>query len=99
LSRCVTHLPDIDARTVREREFVCNSLIGFNFGDGHLHNAEMVQAVQREADFEPGGCVVAWVESEAFGSASSTISCSTGPSPSTSAGHLSGSQPGHGALA
>jgi hypothetical protein len=49
----LTHPLDIDAHTVREGEFVCNSLIDFNFGDGHLHNAEMVQAVQREADLEP----------------------------------------------
>ena len=34
------NLPDIDTRSVREGEFVCNSLIGFNFGDGHLHDAE-----------------------------------------------------------
>jgi hypothetical protein len=67
-SLLLTHLPDIDVRTVREGEFVCNSLIGFNFGDGHLHDADMIRAVQREAGFEPGECVVAWVESEAFGS-------------------------------
>jgi hypothetical protein len=67
-SLLLTHLPDIDVRTVREGEFVCNSLIGFNFGDGHLHDADMIRAVQREATFEPGECVIAWVESEAFGS-------------------------------
>jgi hypothetical protein len=62
------NLPDIDARTVREGEFTCNSLIGFNFGDGHLHDENMIRAVQAEAGFEPGELVVAWVESEAFGS-------------------------------
>ena len=41
------NLPDIDTRTVREAEFVCNSLIGFNFGDGHLHNEDLIAAVQR----------------------------------------------------
>ncbi|MFD7847983.1 DUF3556 domain-containing protein [Nocardia sp. NPDC059764] len=61
-------LPDIDTRIVREAEFVCNSLIGFNFGDGHLHNADLIRAVQDEAGFEPGELVVVWVESEAFGS-------------------------------
>ncbi|MBU9763690.1 DUF3556 domain-containing protein [Mycobacterium sp. TNTM28] len=61
-------LPDIDSRTVREAEFVCNSLIGFNFGDGHLHNEDLIAAVQREAQFEPGELVVAWVESQAWGS-------------------------------
>ncbi|CAJ1504524.1 DUF3556 domain-containing protein [[Mycobacterium] kokjensenii] len=62
------NLADIDSRTVREAEFACNSLIGFNFGDGHLHNAEMVAAVQREAGFEPGELVVVWVESQAWAS-------------------------------
>lgn len=61
-------LPDIDTRTVREAEFICNSLIGFNFGDGHLHNEDLIAAVQREAQFEPGELVVAWVESQAWGS-------------------------------
>jgi hypothetical protein len=67
-SLLLTHLPDIDTRTVREGEFVCNSVIGFNFGDGHFHDEHMIRAVQCEAGFEPGECVVAWVESEAFGS-------------------------------
>ena len=61
-------LPDIDTRTVREAEFVCNSLIGFNFGDGHLHNEGLIKAVQREAAFEPGELVVVWVESQGWGS-------------------------------
>jgi uncharacterized membrane protein YkgB len=61
-------LPDIDIRVVREAEFVCNSLIGFNFGDGHLHNEDLIAAVQRQAAFEPGELVVVWVESQAWGS-------------------------------
>jgi hypothetical protein len=47
---------------------VCNSLIGFNFGDGHLHNDDLIAAVQRQAAFEPGELVVVWVESQAWGS-------------------------------
>jgi uncharacterized membrane protein YkgB len=58
------NLPDIDTRTVREGEMVCNSLIGFNFGDGHLHNEDLIQAVQDEANFEPGELIVVWVESQ-----------------------------------
>lgn len=61
-------LPDIDTRTVREAEFICNSLIGFNFGDGHLHNEDLIAAVQTEAAFKPGELVVVWVESQAWGS-------------------------------
>lgn len=67
-SLLLTHLPDVDTRTVREGEFVCNSLVGWNFGDGHLHDEDLIRAVQSEAAFEPGECVIAWVESEAFGS-------------------------------
>ncbi|MTE13492.1 DUF3556 domain-containing protein [Nocardia aurantiaca] len=62
------NLPDIDTRTVREAEFTCNSLIGFNFGDGHLHNEDLIAAVQSEARFEPGELVIVWVESQAWGS-------------------------------
>ncbi|BBY22315.1 DUF3556 domain-containing protein [Mycobacterium stomatepiae] len=67
-SLLLNHLPDVDTRTVREGEFICNSLIGFNFGDGHLHNEDLIRAVQSQAAFEPGECVIAWVESEAVGS-------------------------------
>ena len=58
------NLPDIDSRTVREAEVVCNTLIGFNFGDGHLHNEDLIEAVQDEAQFEPGELIVVWVESQ-----------------------------------
>ena len=43
---------------------VCNTLIGFNFGDGHLHDEDLIRAVQDEAQFEPGEFVVVWVESQ-----------------------------------
>jgi hypothetical protein len=62
------NLPDIDSRTVRDGEFLCNSLIGFNFGDGHLHDEDLITAVQREAAFEPGELVVVWAESQGWGS-------------------------------
>lgn len=64
----LTSVPDINTRIVREAEFVCNTLLGFNFGDGHLHDENMIAAVQREAKFEPGELIVAWVESQAWGS-------------------------------
>jgi hypothetical protein len=57
-------LPDIDTRTVREGEMSCNTIIGFNFGDGHLHNEDLIAAIQSEAQFEPGEFVIAWVESQ-----------------------------------
>jgi uncharacterized membrane protein YkgB len=58
------NLSDIDSRSVREGEVVCNTLIGFNFGDGHLHDEDLIEAVQDEARFEPGELIVVWVESQ-----------------------------------
>ncbi|MFJ9905828.1 DUF3556 domain-containing protein [Streptomyces sp. NPDC101152] len=58
------NLPDLGQRTVREAEFACNSLIGFNFGDGHLHNIDLINAVQSRIGFAPGEWIVVWVESQ-----------------------------------
>lgn len=64
----ISRLNDIEARTVREGEFLCGPLIGFNFGEGHLHDENMMRAVQRRVGYQPGEVVVVYVESEAFGS-------------------------------
>jgi len=63
-SLLLRHIPDIDHWTLREAEFGCNSVIGFNFGDGHLHNEDLLNALQRRCHFAPGEFVVAWVESQ-----------------------------------
>ncbi|WHU49423.1 DUF3556 domain-containing protein [Gordonia sp. L191] len=55
---------DIDTYTLREAEFSCNSLVAFNFGDGHLHDEKMIAALQRRCDFAPGEFTIAWIESQ-----------------------------------
>ncbi|MFW2244016.1 DUF3556 domain-containing protein [Rhodococcus opacus] len=55
---------DIDTYSLREAEFSCNSLVAFNFGDGHLHNEFLIAALQRRCNFAPGEFVVAWIESQ-----------------------------------
>ncbi|WP_406637830.1 DUF3556 domain-containing protein [Amycolatopsis sp. WGS_07] len=60
------NLPDLETRTVREAEFGCNSILGFNFGDGHLHGLDFVNAVQKRVGFAPGEWIVVWVESQAI---------------------------------
>jgi hypothetical protein len=55
---------DMDIYTPREAEFSCNAIIGFNFGDGHLHNERMLQAIQNRCRFAPGEFIVVWIESE-----------------------------------
>ena len=59
---------DIDTYTLREAEFACNAIIGFNFGDGHLHDQRLIAAIQKRCRFAPGEFVVVWVESEPVGS-------------------------------
>jgi hypothetical protein len=59
--------PDMDTYTLREAEFSCNALIGFNFGDGHFHNQHFIESLNRIAKFEPGEMMVVWIESEPWG--------------------------------
>lgn len=61
----VEHLDDLETRDVREGEFMCNILVGWNFGDGHLHDERLVAAVQKRLGLEPGDLVVAYCESQA----------------------------------
>ena len=55
---------DIDTYTLREAEFSCNAIVGFNFGDGHLHDQRLIEAIQKRCQFAPGEFTVVWVESE-----------------------------------
>lgn len=55
---------DVDRYTLREGELFCNLILGWNFGDGHLHDERLIAAVQRRLDFAPGELVVAFVESQ-----------------------------------
>ncbi|MFJ9315045.1 DUF3556 domain-containing protein [Pimelobacter simplex] len=59
------HLDDIETRAVREGEFVCNTVVGWNFGDGHLHDERLVAAIQKRLQLAPGDLVVAYCESQA----------------------------------
>jgi hypothetical protein len=61
----INHLDnDIDTYTLREAEFSCNAIVGFNFGDGHLHDRRLIDAIQKRCAFAPGEFSVVWVESE-----------------------------------
>jgi hypothetical protein len=59
------HLDDIESRVVREGEFMCNTILGWNFGDGHMHDERLIAAIQRRLGLEPGDLVVAYCESQA----------------------------------
>ncbi|MGV9673915.1 DUF3556 domain-containing protein [Nocardia sp. NPDC003482] len=55
---------DHERYRVVEGEIVAGSAIGWNFGDGHLHNEQLVTAVQRRCRFEPGELRVIVLESQ-----------------------------------
>ena len=33
---------------------ICSTAIGWNFGDGHMHNEQLIAALQKRCHFEPG---------------------------------------------
>jgi hypothetical protein len=64
----LSHLgADMDVYALREGEMLANAMVGWNFGDGHLHGETLIEAVQKRCQFEPGECVVVYAESEPLG--------------------------------
>lgn len=55
---------DLDERTVIDGELVCGATLGWNFGDGHLHDERLVANVQRSAAFAPGELRCVMLESQ-----------------------------------
>ncbi|WP_319450574.1 MULTISPECIES: DUF3556 domain-containing protein [unclassified Mycobacterium] len=43
-----------DDYVVTEGERLCSTAIGWNFGDGHMHNEQLINAMQELCHFEPG---------------------------------------------
>jgi hypothetical protein len=61
-------LDDVEDYDVREGELISNIVNGWNFGDGHFHGRQLLEAVQELCDFKPGDVRVIVLESEAAGS-------------------------------
>jgi hypothetical protein len=55
---------DIDNYEWMDGEIVAGMALGWNFGDGHLNNSQLLDAVQQQCGFEPGELRVAMVESQ-----------------------------------
>jgi hypothetical protein len=45
---------DEDDYNLCEGEVLCSMVLGWNFGDGHMHNECLVEALQERCGFEPG---------------------------------------------
>ncbi len=48
-------------------ELVAGMVLGWNFGDGHLHNERLLEAVQQQCGFEEGELRCIFVESQPLG--------------------------------
>ncbi len=55
---------DIEQYHVWDGEGIAGVILGWNFGDGHLHHHQLLAAVQAECDFRPGDLRVVYVESQ-----------------------------------
>jgi hypothetical protein len=40
--------------TIVDGERICSTAVGWNFGDGHMHNEQLITALQERCRFEPG---------------------------------------------
>ncbi|MEM7434519.1 MAG: DUF3556 domain-containing protein [Myxococcota bacterium] len=66
LPRAVANIDDYE---YLDGELVAGVVIGWNFGDGHLHNLQLMEAVQAQCGFEPGELRCIFVESQPMGQA------------------------------
>jgi hypothetical protein len=55
---------DLEMYDIREGEFTAGAILGWNFGEGHLHNETLLAAVQERCHFEPGELRVVILESQ-----------------------------------
>jgi hypothetical protein len=45
-------------------ERICSTAVGWNFGDGHMHNEQLIDALQRRCRFEPGEVRVVLIDAQ-----------------------------------
>ena len=66
--RACDEAPDtVESRyAIHDGEFVAGISLGWNFGEGHLHNEQLLEALQERCGFEPGEVRVIMLESQRF---------------------------------
>ncbi len=55
---------DVEAYSVREGELISGVAVGWNFGDGHFHNEQLLAAVQERCHFADGELRIVTIESQ-----------------------------------
>jgi len=58
---------NIDDYTWRDGELVAGVVLGWNFGDGHLHSEQLLRAVQKRCSFDSSELRCIFVESQPLG--------------------------------
>ena len=55
---------EVEDYKVCEGEFLCGATVGWNFGDGHFHGKQLLDAVQEQCHFKPGELRIITLESQ-----------------------------------
>jgi hypothetical protein len=55
---------DVEPYDVRDAENIAGIVLGWNFGDGHLHHHQLLEAIQERCEFGPGDLRVIFLESQ-----------------------------------
>ena len=55
---------DEDDYILTDGERICSTAIGWNFGDGHMHNEQLIAALQERCHFEPGEVRVVLIDAQ-----------------------------------
>ncbi|BBY82367.1 DUF3556 domain-containing protein [Mycolicibacterium pulveris] len=53
-----------DDYVLTDGERICSTAIGWNFGDGHMHNEQLIAALQERCHFEPGEVRVVLIDAQ-----------------------------------
>ncbi|MGE2719116.1 DUF3556 domain-containing protein [Mycolicibacterium celeriflavum] len=53
-----------DDYVLTDGERICSTAIGWNFGDGHMHNEQLIEALQKRCNFEPGEVLVVLIDGQ-----------------------------------
>jgi hypothetical protein len=55
---------DEDSYILIDGERICSTAVGWNFGDGHMHNEQLIDALQKRCQFEPGEVRVVLIDAQ-----------------------------------
>jgi hypothetical protein len=64
INRALDGVDNPDDYVVREGEFLAGALLGWNFGEGHLHNEQLLAALHSRCHFAPGDVRVVMMEGQ-----------------------------------